>query len=53
MSLEELLIQAENEKYSGDKDQQYASFKRSIQRLNLSPIEYQNAINQLCEILEY
>lgn len=53
MELSEILIIAEEKKDMGDKDWLYSSFKKDIQRLNLTSIEYQNAIQRLCEILEY
>lgn len=34
-------------------DQAYSISKNDIIKLNLTPVEYQNAIQRLCEILDY
>jgi hypothetical protein len=53
MTLSEILFDAMNNADTRDKDMMYNIYKRDIQRLNLPPQQYQDAINKLCELLEY
>jgi hypothetical protein len=50
MTLNEILHDAET---NGNKHYVYVKYKKQIEKLNLPPEEYEQAIHQLCETLEY
>ena len=53
MTLSEIYFEAMNNADTRDKDTIYSIYKKEIQKLNFTSEEYQDAIQKLCEYLNY